>query len=102
METKEERIEELTHREVQRRHEHSFREHLHLHQPGKFIQNAVHNPGRVREEVKKEFGNKGFNENGTIKVDYLKQSIHHAKEVGNVSLERSEILALRLKKEHQG
>ena len=78
MESKDERIEERTREGFQRRHENSFLHKKTITHQGYFIQGAVKEPGRVRSEVKREFGDKAFTERGTIKEQYLDKAIAHA------------------------
>jgi|GEM_PF-895087 len=43
----------------------------------KWEQKAVKHPGRVIKIIQKEFGAKGFNKDGTIKMKYLNEAIEY-------------------------
>ncbi len=64
----------------------------------RWIQSSVEHKGRVRKYIKRVYGNKGFNQNGDIKPEYLNRAETRARHSKNVSLERAIILAKRLKK----
>jgi hypothetical protein len=64
----------------------------------RFIQGAVKHPGRVREYIERTYGSEGFNENGTIKMEYLEMAKGKAEESHNTSLVDAIDLAIRLKR----
>jgi hypothetical protein len=66
----------------------------------KFIQRAIEHKGRVRRFLHETYGDTAFEKKGSrkvIKPEYLDYAEKHAKETGNVGLERAVILAKRLK-----
>jgi hypothetical protein len=63
----------------------------------KFIREAIRKPGRVREHLKREYGEKAFDAKGRIKMEYLDKAIKGSKEEHNVDLERALVLAKNLK-----
>lgn len=65
---------------------------------GKFIQHSIKRPGRVREYLKRTYGNEAFTERGTIKVEYLDKAKERAEKSNNRSLVDAIDLAKRLKK----
>ena len=62
--------------------------------PEFWIQEAIKKPGRVRNYVKRKYGDKAFTKDGKIKVEYLKKALKEAKDE---SLKAALRLALRLK-----
>ena len=64
----------------------------------KWIQRAIKRKGRVHKYVSRLYGEKAFTKRGTIKEEYLRKALKHAKEEGNVSLERAILLAKRLRR----
>lgn len=68
------------------------------HGSSKFIQKSIKHPGRVRGYIERTYGKEGFNEDGTLKVEYLEKAKKKAEESGNRSLVDAIDLALRLKK----
>lgn len=60
-----------------------------------WIQKAIKRPGRVRNYVKKRYGKKAFNKDGTIKQKYLFKAYQNAK---SRSIKSAIRLALKLKK----
>jgi hypothetical protein len=63
-----------------------------------WIQQAIKRPGRVRRVIKMWYGEKAFNPDGTIKMEYLNKAIERAKRINNLSLLRALYLAKTLKK----
>ncbi|MGC8579668.1 MAG: capsid protein VP2 [bacterium] len=64
----------------------------------RWIQRAV-NPkheGRVRAYVRRIYGSKAFNKNGTIKQEYFTKAKEHAKKNKETGLVRAIVLAQRL------
>ncbi len=66
--------------------------------PDRFIQKSIKHPGRVREYIERTYGSEGFNENGTIKMEYLDMAKKKAEESHNTSLVDAIDLAIRLKR----
>lgn len=66
----------------------------------KWIKGAIKHPGRVRSYVKRKYGSKAFEKNGTgrIKSAYLNDAAKSAKKSNNKSLTRAINLARRLRK----
>jgi len=60
-----------------------------------WIQEAIQRPGRVREYMKRKYGDEAFNKDGTLKISYLKKA---KKEVKDPSLKQAINLAIRLKR----
>ena len=63
----------------------------------RFIEGAVRHPGRVREYIERTYGSEGFNENGSIRMEYLEMAKKKAEESHNRSLVDAIDLAIRLK-----
>ena len=67
-----------------------------------WIQKAIKRPGRLQEYMRRKYGRKAFNKDGTIKVSYIKKAIKEAKNIKNPELRRSVLamlhLGLRLKR----
>ena len=61
----------------------------------KWIQSAVQKKGRVKDYIKRKYGSKAFNKDGTLKVSYLQKAV---KETKDLSLKRALILAIRFAK----
>ena len=66
----------------------------------KFIQKSIKHPGRVREYIKRTFGQEAFTEKGTIKPEYLIKAKQKAEENHNRSLVDAIDLAMRLRNNH--
>jgi len=69
----------------------------------KWIQQAIQRPGRVREYLKRTFGNEAFNKDGSIKMSYLDKAIERVKNSKMGSEQKKSLisalnLAKRLKK----
>ncbi len=64
----------------------------------KWIQHAIKKPGRVQVYILNKYGEKGFNNDGTIKMEYINKGIEATRRSGNVSLERALLLAKTLKR----
>jgi len=64
----------------------------------KWIQEAIKRPGRVRRVMRLWYGEKAFNPDGTIKMEYLNKAIERAKKIKNLSLLRALYLAKTLKR----
>ena len=62
-----------------------------------FIQGSIRHPGRVKEYIERTYGRDGFNEDGTIKMEYLEKAKERAEETHNTSLVDAIDLAIRLK-----
>ena len=62
---------------------------------GNWIQGAVRKPGRVRDYMFKKYGNKAFNKDGTLKLQYLEKEY---KTTNDESLKRAMVLAIRFHK----
>ncbi|MCS7232334.1 MAG: capsid protein VP2 [Elusimicrobiota bacterium] len=63
-----------------------------------WIQKAIKRPGRVRKYVKRIYGEKAFNRDGSIKLAYLKKAKERAKKAGNTSLVQAINLAITLRR----
>jgi hypothetical protein len=61
----------------------------------KWIQKAIKRPGRVKSYLKRKYGDKAFNKDGSIKVTYINKPL---KETENKSLQAALRLAKRLKR----
>jgi len=64
----------------------------------RWIQKAVERPNRVRKYLSKVYGKKAFNEDGTMKLKYLRMAKKRAARKGNTSLVRAINLAMILRK----
>ena len=60
------------------------------------IQKSIRHPGRVREYVRREYGDEAFTERGTIKPEYLEKAKERAEAQHNRSLVDAVDLAMRL------
>ncbi len=60
---------------------------------GRWIQEAIKRPGRLRAYVQRVYGARGFTERGTIRVEVLRELSRHT----NRSLAAAARLALRLR-----
>ncbi|MEM0144100.1 MAG: hypothetical protein QXL94_09225 [Candidatus Parvarchaeum sp.] len=60
----------------------------------KWIQKAIKKPNRVRDYLKKQFGDKAFTDRGTIRNEYLKKALEIAE---NPALKDAIRLAMRLR-----
>ena len=45
-----------------------------------WIHEAIKRPGRVKEYIKRKYGDKAFTKKGTIKAEYLKKALKEAKD----------------------
>jgi len=73
---------------------------IYMQSGDKFIQKAVKRPGRVREYLRRTYGDEAFDSRGRIKPEYLKKGKERAESEGNRSLVDAIDLATRLKKMH--
>jgi len=64
----------------------------------RWIQKAVERPNRVRKYLARVYGGRAFNEDGTIKLKYLRMARRRARRKGNISLVRAINLAIVLRK----
>ncbi|AEA46695.1 hypothetical protein [Archaeoglobus veneficus] len=64
----------------------------------KWIQKAIKRPGRVERYIKRVYGDKAFNKDGTIKMKYLNMAEKRAEKKGNDSLADAIRLAKTLKR----
>jgi len=62
------------------------------------VQKAVKREGRVRRYLRRVYGNRAFNKDRTIKMEYLDKAERRAERTGNTNLEHAIHLAKRLKK----
>jgi hypothetical protein len=60
---------------------------------GEWIQDAIRHPGRLRAYVQRVYGEEGFTQKGTIRVEVLRELARRKDGIG-----RAAKLALRLKK----
>jgi len=67
-------------------------------QEEQWLQKAIKREGRVRRYLRRVYGNRAFNKDGTIKMEYLDKAERRAEKSGNRSLEQAINLAKRLKK----
>ena len=61
----------------------------------KWIQEAIKKPNRVRNYLKRKYGDKAFTEDGKIKMSYIRKAIADCRDP---SLKRALLLAIKLKK----
>lgn len=68
-------------------------------QKQKWEQTAVKHPGVVRGFMQRQYGEKAFNRDGTIKLKYLNLAIGRAKRDGDTRWEKRFVLAKTFKKQ---
>lgn len=64
----------------------------------RWIQEAIERPGRVREYLKRRYGEKAFTKDGNIKMEYINKAIEEIKERPPSKRNRSLLSALYLAK----
>jgi len=61
----------------------------------RWIQKAIKRPGRVRAYMRRKYGSKAFNKDGTVKASYIRKALKTAR---GKSIKAALRLALRLKR----
>ena len=61
----------------------------------KWIQSAIKKPNRVRDYLKRKYGDAAFTKDGKIKISYIRKAIS---DCSDPSLKKALLLAIKLKK----
>ena len=68
----------------------------------RYIQKAIKHPGRVKEYIRRTYGDEAFTERGTIRPEYLEKARAKAEETGNRSMVEAIDLAIRMRTYRKG